>query len=246
MNGTILAYGEIMLRLATDSGGVSDGTRLTACYGGTESNVLACLNQLGHNVEYLTALPDNELGREVVAHLHRYGVGTSHVKTAGDAMGIYFVQPLNGSRGSGVVYQRKYSEFTRFCEDDVDFDKVFDGVELFHVSGISYALSESSRKLGFRLLEEAQNRGIYISFDFNYRSRLWTVDEARPILAKAASYADVLLASTLDLQTFMRADEANALKLFPRCKCLSLRDRKAISEAEHVVKIKLITRRSDT
>lgn len=246
MKGTVLAYGEIMLRLAAVDGTVEDGSRLVACYGGTESNVLACLHQLGHDTQYLTALPDTVLGHAVIDHLHHYGVGTSHVKLGGDALGIYFVQPRNASRGSSVIYQRKYSEFTRICEADFDFDKIFDGVELFHVSGISYALSDSSRKLGFRLLEEANNRGVPVSFDFNYRAKLWTTDEARPILVEAAKHADILLASTLDLQTFLQTDENSALKLFPRCKLLSLRDRGAISEGEHQVSIRLVTRDGDT
>lgn len=230
-----------MLRLATD-GAISDGAHLTACYGGTESNVLACLSKLGHDTEYLTALPDSELGRETVEHLHRYGVGTSHVKMAGDMLGIYFAQPRNASRGSSVVYQRKHSEFTRLSENDVDFDKVFEGVELFHVSGISYALSDSSRRLGFRLLEEANARGIPVSFDFNYRSRLWTIEEARPILLEAARHADILLASTLDLKTFICAEEREVFDHFPHCQYLSLRDRRAVSETEHVVSVRLLSR----
>ena len=236
MKKKILAYGEIMLRLKATSGAIADSKSFDACYGGTEANVLACMSGLGHPTSYLTGLPATELGQAVINHLRGYGVGVEDVVVRGDTLGMYFVEDGTASRGSNVLYLRKHSEFTHLTVDDVDYDKVFEGVELFHVSGISFALSESSRQLGYRLLDEAKNRGITISFDFNYRAKLWSVDEARVQFVKVAHYADVLLASTLDLTTFLQVNEEEFANKYS-CKYLIVRDRKVLSANEHSVKV---------
>ena len=237
----ILAFGEIMMRLHASNGKICDSTVFDACYGGTEANVLACMSGLGHSTKYLTGLPDTELGQAVVRHLNRFNIDTSDIVTRGDVLGMYFVEDGNSSRGSNVLYLRKYSEFTRLTLDDFDYDKIFKDVELFHVSGISFALSDSSRALAYRLCIEARARGVKISFDFNYRAKLWSVEDARKQLVAAASYADILLASTLDLNTFLQMSASEVFDKFP-CEYLVLRDRKVLSATEHSVKVKVLAK----
>ena len=239
MKNKILAYGEIMLRLKAASGSIADSKSFEACYGGTEANVLACMSGLGHETTYLTALPATELGQAVINHLRGFKVDTGNVIVRGDTLGMYFVEDGTASRGSNVLYLRKHSEFAKLSEEDVDFDKVFSGVALFHVSGISFALSDSSRRLAYRLLDEAKKRKVKISFDFNYRAKLWSVDVAREQLVKAASYADILLASTLDLTTFLEVSEEQFFDKYA-CEYLIIRDRKVISANEHSVKVKVL------
>ena len=235
----ILAFGEIMLRLKAVEGGIADSKSFEACYGGTEANVLACMSGLGHSTKYLTALPDTELGQAVLNHLAHFNIDTSGVKVAGDVLGMYFVEDGTASRGSNVLYLRRFSEFTRLNENDFDYDLVFEGVQLFHISGISFALSDSSRALAYRLLKEAKKRGVKISFDFNYRSKLWSVDQARPYLIEACSYADVVLASTLDLTTFLQIGEEQFFDRY-NCEYLILRDRRVVSSTEHSVQVKML------
>lgn len=237
MKDKILAYGEIMLRLKATSGTIASSNSFEACYGGTEANVLACMSNLGHSTSYLTALPATELGQAIVSHLHGFNIDTSNVVVRGDTLGMYFVEDGTASRGSNVLYLRKHSEFTTLSEQDIDFDTVFDNVALFHVSGISFALSDSSRSLAYRLLKEAQQRNVRISFDFNYRAKLWTTDVAREQLVKAAQYADILLASTLDLTTFLDTTEDEFFDKYS-CEYLIIRDRKVVSTHEHSVKVK--------
>ena len=239
MKNKILAYGEIMLRLKPTSGSIADSKSFEACYGGTEANVLACMSGLGRDTSYLTALPATELGQAVLNHLKGFNVGTGDVVVRGDTLGMYFVEDGTASRGSNVLYLRKHSEFTKLSENDVDYDKVFDGVALFHVSGISFALSESSRALAYRLLKEAKKRNVKISFDFNYRAKLWSVEVAREQLVKAASHADILLASTLDLTTFLQVSEEEFFNKYD-CEYLIVRDRKVLSPTEHSVKVKVL------
>ena len=244
MTKKILAYGEIMLRLKATSGSIADSKSFDACYGGTEANVLACMSGLGHTTSYLTGLPATELGQAVINHLRGYGVGVEDVVVRGDTLGMYFVEDGTASRGSNVLYLRKHSEFTHLTVDDVDYDKVFQDVELFHVSGISFALSESSRSLGYRLLDEAKTRGVKISFDFNYRAKLWSVDEAKEQFVKVARYADILLASTLDLTTFLQVSEESFSDKYP-CEYLIVRDRKVLSSSEHSVKVAVYHKSDD-
>lgn len=136
-------------------------------------------------------------------------------------MGMYFAENGTASRGANVVYARRHSAFTHLDENSFDFDKVFDGVDLFHISGISFALSPSSCALSYRLIREARERGVAVSFDFNYRPALWTTEEALPKLGKAAALADILLASHRDLETFMQTDEEKAFEDYPLCTHLS-------------------------
>lgn len=239
MKNKILAYGEIMLRLKAVGGSIANSLSFEACYGGTEANVLACMSGLGRETSYLTALPATELGQAVLNHLNNFNVGTSNVVVRGDTLGMYFVEDGTASRGSNVLYLRKHSEFTRLSVEDVDFDRVFQDVSLFHVSGISFALSESSRQLAYRLMQEAKKRNVKISFDFNYRAKLWSVDDAREQFVKAASYADILLASTLDITTFLQVSEEEFFHKYA-CEYLIVRDRKVLSAAEHSVKVKLL------
>ena len=235
-NGKILAFGEIMLRLSAGDVGIANAKSFDACYGGTECNVLACTSQLGHATKYLTALPDTELGRAAEAHIKGFGIDTSDIIMRGDVMGVYFVENGNGSRGSNIIYMRKFSEFTRLTADDFDYDRVFDGVTLFHVSGISFALSESSRALAFMLIDEAKRRKIKVSFDFNYRAKLWDTVTAGTYFRQVIDKADIALASTLDLSTFLDTDEAGYYKKYDT-ECLILRDRKVLSVDKHSVRV---------
>ncbi|MDE6618385.1 MAG: sugar kinase [Clostridiales bacterium] len=236
MNGKITAFGEIMLRLSAGDVGIASTNAFDACYGGTECNVLACLSQFGYKTQYLTALPDTELGNAAVNHIKSFGIDTSNIVRRGDVMGIYFVENGNGSRGSNVIYMRKFSEFTRLTQDDYDYDRIFDGVTLFHISGISFALSESSRQLAFRLIDEAKRRGVKVSFDFNYRAKLWDTTTAAQYLKQAASKADIVLSSTLDLSVFLETTEAEYYNQY-NSEYLVLRDRKILATDKHSVKV---------
>lgn len=232
----IAAFGELLLRLAADKNGIAATRSFDACYGGTEANVLACMKSFGHNVKYVSALPDTELGEGAIAHLMSFGIEVSSVLRYGDGMGIYFIENGSASRGSNVVYMRKQSEFAKLSPNDVDCDKIFENVRLFHISGISFALSDSSRKTAFKLVEEAKLRGIPVSFDFNYRSKLWDIPTAMPYLRKAAAMADILLASTLDLTTFLDTTEKSFYDKYDSS-VLIVRDRKILAPDRHCVKV---------
>lgn len=232
-----MAFGEIMLRLsAPDGGRLAEAKSFDVCYGGTEANVLACLSNIGHETKYLSKLPDTEIGQAVLNYLKSFKIDTSDVLFGGEMLGTYFVENGSGSRGSNVIYNRRYSEITKLDENSFDFDKIFKDVILFHISGISFALSESSRRLAFRLLEEAKSRGVKISFDFNYRAKLWSVDEAREVFLEIIPKVDIVLASSLDLSVFLQTDEKGYFEKY-NSEYLVLRNRTVISNDKHSVNV---------
>lgn len=243
-NGVIAAFGEIMLRLSAPLGtDAKNCASFDACYGGTEANVLACLSNFGHSVKYLTALPDNGLGEAAAAHLKNYGIDTSDIVVGGDNLGVYFVENGNGSRGANVIYYRNNSEFTRLDESSFDFDRVFKGVKLFHISGISFALSSGSNRLAFALLREAKKRGIKISFDFNYRAKLWSTEKAGEQFLRAVEYADVVLCADLDLKTFLHTDGERFFDKYANAEYLVVRNRVPVSTDKHKVSVSVLRNR---
>ena len=205
MNKTkIVALGEIMLRLSAENGALlKDAQSFEACYGGSESNVLAALSSLGHETEYVSVIPENEIGQGAVNHLKRLGVGVKFVRRAGDNLGMYFLETGFGERPSKVVYNRRGSADSQIDENTFDYDEIFDGCKLFHVCGISAAISENGRRATLRFLKEASSRNIAVSFDFNYRAKLWTLDEASEAYREIAPYVDVCFGNVFDLKRFL-------------------------------------------
>ena len=218
MNRKIVAFGEIMLRLSpADYREIKNAQSLEACYGGTESNVLAALSAWGHATEYLSVIPQNDVGEGAILHLRRLGVGTKHIARRGDALGIYFLEFGFGERPSKVIYHRRHSAVTTVTPDDFDLDAIFDSCSLFHVSGISLALSETCRGTAVTLAREAKKRGIPVSFDFNYRAKLLTTDEAAPFYREIMPYVDICFGNLFDLATFLGIENETpeeAVRLF--------------------------------
>ncbi len=232
MNKKIVSFGEIMLRLSPYSGDTSTADSFSACFGGTEANVLVCLSALGNSTDYLTAVPQNSLGDGVLKFLRGRGVGTGNIIQKDDVLGMYFMEQGFGMRGSNVIYNRRHSEVARLSEDAFDFDVIFADCGLFHISGISFALSESTRALCFRLLKEAKKRNIMISFDFNYRSKLWSVDEAKMVYSQVVEYADILFCSSRDLSTFLDTDRESFYSKYSS-QFLVVREREICSDTRH-------------
>lgn len=230
----IVAFGEVMLRLTPpDNTSILQTNRFSAVYGGSESNVLVALSSMGHKTRLISAVPDNALGASVIKHLRSYGVDTSLMKQEGDTLGMYFLEEGFGDRQSQVIYARKHAEITHLSENDFSYDDVFCDCGLFHISGISFALSASVKALCFRLLKEAKNRNIPISFDFNYRSKLWREQEAKEVFQQVMPYVDIVFCSERDLHTFLDCSVSTYFALYPDTQYLVVREREAVSLQEH-------------
>ena len=242
MDKTILAFGEIMLRLTPPHRQCIDSTTVfEACYGGSESNVLVCLSHLGHRTEYLTALPDQELGDAAIRHLRAHGVGTEYILRGEGNMGMYFLEEGFGSRGTKVIYHRKHSLVSLQDSGAFDYDRIFARCGLFHICGISFAISPSARRLSFALVREAKKRGIPVSFDFNYRGRLWTTGEAAEIYREIVRQVDILFCSELDLKTFLGTGREGVEQVYAGKYCV-IREREVLPDGTHCARAEILCR----
>ncbi len=204
MEEKILTFGEIMLRLSTpDYSTINQTQSFLVNYGGGEANVAVALAHMGHRTFFMSKLPPNQLGDGAITHLHSHGVNTDYVVRGSTTIGIYFLETGFGGRPSKVIYNRKHSAITRIDESEFDWDEIFGDATWFHLSGITLALGERVRKVALRAVKEAKKHNVPVSFDFNYRSKLWTVEEARPVYKQFMNYVNIVFASFYDANTIL-------------------------------------------
>ena len=209
MKNKIVAYGEIMMRLTPQNyGKIEDSNNYESYYGGTESNVLIALSHLGDSTEYITKVPNNSLGEGVIRHLLRHKVNTENIVKDGTTLGIYFMEQGFGNRASKVIYSRKNAVVNTLTLDELELDKIFDNASWFHVSGISLAISKNSKNISIFLAKEAKKRNLKVSFDFNYRATLWSIEEANKAYKEIMPYVDVCFGNTFDLENLLDIKEA--------------------------------------
>lgn len=198
----VLTLGEIMLRLSSGNGvRLSDAPAFDARYGGAEANVAVSLAYFGHDAAFASKVPQNPLGDAVEKHLRRCGVNTSQLLRGGARLGAYYLEIGTANRGSVAVYDRAGSSFATMDSCEWDLDTLFEGVELFHISGICPALSAYWRELTLTLVKAASERGVTVSYDVNFRGKLWTWDECMEAFRTVLPYVNVLSASWGDVQS---------------------------------------------
>lgn len=188
MEKSIVTFGEILLRLSTP------GTRrfpqskeFKASFGGSEANVAVSLASLGRRVEYVTRIPDNDLGHACKMVLRQFNIGLHHTVTGGKRLGSYYMETAAAMRSSKVVYDREDSSFATLTADMVDWDRAFADAQWFHWSGIAAALTETTAEACRIGMAKAHQMGLTVSSDINYRKNLWnygkTFEEVmRPML----------------------------------------------------------------
>jgi 2-dehydro-3-deoxygluconokinase len=197
----VTAFGETMLRLSVPSGTrLADARSLDVQVGGAESNVLAALAGLGRRCRWLSALPDNDLGRAVTHELNAHGIDTSAVRRSGARVGLYFVEFAVAPRSIEVIYDRAGSAVSRLDVDDVDWDALLD-TRILHTTGITAALSEGCHRIVLEACRRARERGVTTCFDVNYRSKLWSPETARERLEPIFRHVDVLVCGEGDAAT---------------------------------------------
>jgi 2-dehydro-3-deoxygluconokinase len=200
----VVAFGEIMLRFSTERHlRFSQAKAFTASYGGGEFNVCVSLANYGINSEFITRLPENEIGTCALTEMRKMNVESKNVIFGGERLGTYYLETGAGTRGSNVVYDRAHSSMATIQKGLIDWEKVFEGANWFHWSGITAAISQSSADACLEAIKVAHKLGLTISCDLNYRSKLWqygkTPSEVMPELLK---YCDVILGD-IDTANFM-------------------------------------------
>ena len=197
-----LTFGEIMLRLrAPGHERFFQSNMMEATFGGGEANVAVSLANYGEDAAYLTVLPENALGDECVKELRRFGVDTKRILRGKGRMGIYFLEAGANQLPSKVVYDRADSAIALAKPGDIDWDKAFEGIGWFHITGITPAISESAMELSLESVKEAKKRGVTVSCDLNYRKNLWKYGKkAGEVMRELANYVDVAVANEEDVQ----------------------------------------------
>ena len=198
----VVTFGEIMLRLSpAENLRFSQVNNFDVVYGGGESNVAVSLANYGVPVEFVTRLPKNDLGECALMEMRKRGVGTQHIASGGDRLGIYFLETGAVSRGSKVVYDRAHSAIAEIESGMINWDSVFDGVEWFHWTGITPAISQGAADVCLEAVKAASAKGITISTDLNYRAKLWNYGGDREaIMTELTSYCDVILGNEEDAE----------------------------------------------
>ena len=200
--GKVVTFGEIMLRLSPPGFlRFSQTNSFDIVYGGGESNVAVSLANYGIPVDFITRLPKNDIGDCALMELRKRGVNTQNIIFGGDRLGIYFLETGAVSRGSKVVYDRSHSAISEIKPGMIDWDKVFDGTEWFHWTGITPAISQSAADVCLEAVKVACAKGITISTDLNYRAKLWKYGvEPEGIMTELTSYCDIILGNEEDAE----------------------------------------------
>jgi len=196
----VVTLGETMIRLSPPSfQRLEQTTTLEVRVGGAELNVAVDAARLGLRTAWLSKLPDNPLGRMVANKAREHGVDVSHVIwTKGDRMGLYFVEFGAQPRASSVLYDRANSPISQMQPDDFDWAAVFSQARLFHVSGITPALSPSCAEATLAAARAAREAGCTVSVDVNYRAKLWSEEEAGRVMTALMDSTDILITTEED------------------------------------------------
>ena len=201
---SVVTFGEIMLRLAPQGFlRFSQANSFDAIYGGGESNVAVSLANYGISTDFVTRLPKNDIGACAMMEMRKRGVGVDKIIYGGDRLGIYFLETGAVSRGSKVVYDRAHSAIAEIEPGMVDWKSVFAGVEWFHWTGITPAISQGAADACLEAVKVASEMGITISTDLNYRAKLWQYcsDEHREkVMSDLTSYCDIVLGNEEDAE----------------------------------------------
>jgi len=197
-----VTLGEIMLRLRSpERYALLQVPSLEATFGGGEANVAVSLCHLGMSACFVSAIPANCIGDACVGELRKHGVDTSRIARKGDRLGIYFLETGADQRPSKVVYDRGHSAISEAKPEDFDWDGVFAGASWFHITGITPAISAEGAILSRTAITEAKKRGLTVSIDLNYRSKLWKYGKSAPeVMTGLVQSCDILIANEEDCQ----------------------------------------------
>jgi 2-dehydro-3-deoxygluconokinase len=216
----VVTFGEAMIRLSPPHyQRLEQATSLDVQIGGGELNVAVGVSRLGLKSTWVSRLPKNSLGRLMENRIRQAGVDTSNLLWATDGdvrVGLYFVEFGAAPRASSVLYDRQHSAISAIQPGEVDWRKAMQGARWFHTSGITPALSDSAAAVTFEALKAAKEAGLTVSYDLNYRGKLWSPDKAQAVQEPMMQYVDVLITTEEDTRVVfkIKADEKGKEKGF--------------------------------
>lgn len=255
--GRFLAFGEVMLRLSPPRRELILQTpRFDVWVGGAEANVATALARLGHDVSFVSAVPANDLGDAAIATLRGHGIDTAGIQRRGERMGLYFVTSGAGMRATEVIYDRAHSSFAETPADSWDWDALLMGVDRLHLSGITPALGPGCTQAAIAAAEAAGARDIPVSFDGNWRGKLWERWDSRPreILSRLVARVDLMFGNHRDIALLLdkpfsadgedhRREAADAaFAAFPKLQAIASTARHVEDTDRHLLSARIDTR----
>ena len=259
MGNKIVTFGELMLRFSKgEKMRLSQGKTFLGNYGGSEANVAVSLAMQGEDVEYVTRLPDTQMGRAGAMSLRQLGVGTDYILYGGDRVGVYYFEEAASLRNASVTYDRAGSAYSFLQPGMIDWRKALADASVLHVSGITAAITQPAADATFEAIEVAEAMGLTISIDLNYRKNLWRYEGAQPreTLKRMMAHADVMFGDVIEydfitehekipfeavtpdydmnLDAYRRWYE-EIRELCPRCRKIMIGMRNQISSSHHTL-----------
>ncbi len=198
----VVTFGEIMMRLASPLGERFEQTKnFEVVYGGAEANVAVAIAKYGGKSRFVSKVSADQFGDAAIGNIAVHGVDTSCVMKDSGRLGKYFYEYGYSQRPSKVIYDRDNSVFANSKPGDFNWEEIFASATWFHFTGITPALSDGLIETCEVALREAKKRGITVSCDLNYRSRLWSKEKARDVMTFLMKNIDVLFANEEDSES---------------------------------------------
>lgn len=195
----VATFGELMLRLAPEGYlKFVQADKLGMTFGGGEANVAVSLANFDINAQFISKLPNNDIGQCAINSLRKFGVATHKITRGGSRIGIYYLEKGASQRASKVIYDRAYSSIAEAKEEDFDWNELLKDVNWFHFSGITPALSDTLTKITETALQVCKKNGITVSCDLNYRKKLWSKEKANKVMSSLMKYVDICIANEED------------------------------------------------
>ncbi len=206
----IVTFGEIMQRLVPEGyNRFVQADKFVVTYAGGEANVAVSLANYGMDTAFVTKVPKHELGQAAVNAVKRFSVNTDSIVRGGDTLGSYYVEKGASQRASKVIYNRANAAIAKATRADFDWQKILDGVEWFHFTGITPALGGELPEICMDALKVCKEKNITVSCDLNYRKNLWSKEKAGEVMAGLMPYVNVCIANEEDAADVFGIHAAN-------------------------------------
>lgn len=246
----VAGLGEILYRISPINNAVFLNEDQTKIYvGGAAYNVLTYLSQFGHTAKFFSAVPNNKLGAKVLHKAQAYKIDTSSIIQSGNKIGMYFALDVNEVKPQEVLYDRKYSSFYEYDFTLAEIKPFLKDVDILHLSGITPALSKKHQNFVLEVLQYAQKNNIKISYDSNFRSKLWSQQEAGEFLKLCLPYINYGFLGILDLKYLLNYHVETLIqgytKLcqdYPNLEFLASTNREVISPTKHTLQANVFTK----
>lgn len=195
----VITFGEVMLRFNPEGYlRIVQAEKFEVNLAGGEANVAVSLANYGAEASFVTKVPTHEIGDYVIREMRRNGVDTKDIVRGGARLGTFYLEKGASQRASKVIYDRANSAIAEADPKEFDWEKIFEGADWFHFTGITPALSKNMADACLDACKKAKEMGLTISCDLNYRSKLWSREEAGKVMSELVKYVDVCIANEED------------------------------------------------